>query len=100
MRRADGILLAEGDVAALVVVLQHSARVLHDVEAARLAVALAALSASGQPTETVEPVGAIVELGEWCRVAGVNRRTARRHAADGRLRGAVKRGNRWLVLEG
>jgi hypothetical protein len=97
VRRIDGIVLAEADAVALIDVVLRAAKLWNDTEAALLAVKLAALTASGQPTSTPEPVTAIVDLGEWCEMTGTPERTARRHAAEGRLPGAVKAGNRWLV---
>ena len=97
MRRLDGIVLADADVADLVAVLQRAARLNFDADAARWAVALAALSAAGQPDVTADPAPVIVTISEWCAITNTNRRTARRHAATGRLPGATKRGDRWVV---
>jgi hypothetical protein len=63
MRRVDAVVLDHGPVVALVGVCERAARLLHDSEAARLAVALAALAASGQPSVTVEPRPVIVLRG-------------------------------------
>jgi hypothetical protein len=94
---AGVVVLDEADVLELIAITQRAARLLFDDAAARWALGLAAMAAAGQPRSTPEPAPAIVALDEWCAITGTSPRTARRHAAAGKVPGASKRGARWVV---
>ncbi len=93
MRRLDGLALSPSDCERFAPLVRDAARAnaaLWPLAAALAAVAVTVADA-GDDAEEYETID------QWSRRQGISERTARHRAAAGKIPGARKVGNRWVI---
>ena len=92
-----GLLLSRKDVGELLPSVIRAARLLNDVQLARLATSMLTYSGESAALDALSDDRSVITLADYCRATDTPPRTARARAARGAIQGAFKEGRRWLI---